>query len=141
MHFVGSGSKLLTCSSDKTARCVKLPIAKCKGECISYLGHNASVKSIDSNNDLSLALSSGEDQRAIVWDFSSGEQLFCIDKVEHNLKQSKEALTPFGASIDQAKFYYQDKFILLNAQNVLYLYKYKIESEQEKKKQANDIKK
>ena len=47
----GDASRLLTCSADRTARVMKLPLSKSCGEGTDLIGHNAAVLSATWSHD------------------------------------------------------------------------------------------
>uniref|UniRef100_A0A7S3VM98 Uncharacterized protein n=1 Tax=Dunaliella tertiolecta TaxID=3047 RepID=A0A7S3VM98_DUNTE len=150
LRYSSDASRLLTVSTDKTARVMPLPLSKFQGEGTDLLGHNAGLLAGDWSMDGTLVLTSSADRSARLWNAGCAHPLMHLSHSLHSpsfdanpnssssngtpaatpsrppFSPSAASNSPFLHEVTGARFYYQDQFVLLSCGNRLNLYRYKL---------------
>jgi len=77
------GSRLATVSADKSARALRLPISKHKGEGSDLIGHNAAVMDVAWSHDGVSLLTASLDRTAKLWSLGRADPLINFSHVNH----------------------------------------------------------
>ncbi|KAF6257814.1 WD40-repeat-containing domain protein [Scenedesmus sp. NREL 46B-D3] len=107
LEFAGDGCRLLTAASDKTARCLWLPLSKHAGAGTTFVGHGGPVSCVSWSHTGELLLTASADS-------SSGGS---------NSSSSSAAQQGFLSEVTAAQFFYVDQFVLLATGSKLHVYK------------------
>jgi hypothetical protein len=92
--FSPDGHRLATSSSDQTAHCLRLPVAKHHGDGLACTGHCARVSSVSFSSRGNLMITAADDHTARLWDTGSGETALVIDNIERNLPPRLQVTSP-----------------------------------------------
>jgi WD40 repeat protein len=124
------GSRLVTASVDKTARVLRLPLARHAGDGTDLIGHTGAVGAVSWSHDGALVLtSSPADRSACLWQSGKADPLLTFTHVERNAPRAKAGpggggaaplLTPFLHEVRAARFMHLDRFVLLSAVGGMY---------------------
>jgi WD40 repeat protein len=95
-EFAADGSRLATCSSDQTAHCLRLPVAKHNGDGVTCTGHTGRVSSVSFSSRGDRLITAGDDRTACVWVAGRAEPALVIDTIERNLPPVQKVSSPIG---------------------------------------------
>eukprot|EP00899_Mesostigma_viride_P012932 jgi/Mesvir1/2163/Mv16675-RA.2 len=127
LAFSEDGCRLATASADKTARVMRLPVAKYGGEGTDYIGHNGAVNTVAWSNDSTLMLTGSSDRTVRLWQVGKADPAIDLAYVQRSPKpDSQKPNAKFLSEVRNARFHYLDRFILLAAGSRVYMYKYLI---------------
>eukprot|EP00878_Enallax_costatus_P040961 GHUV01047382.1.p1 GENE.GHUV01047382.1~~GHUV01047382.1.p1 ORF type:complete len:318 (+),score=81.62 GHUV01047382.1:558-1511(+) len=79
--FALDGCRLLTGSTDRTARCLWLPVSKHVGAGTTFVGHNGPVNSVCWSHDGEYLLTASSDRTARLWSSSLPSPLITFDAI------------------------------------------------------------
>jgi WD40 repeat protein len=143
--FAPDATRVLTASTDGTARITKIPFSRYLGDGVQLIGHTAPVRDCTFSRDAALVATASADRTVRVWR-AGGETCFTIStQICQPSRAASVAVTagaaasataaadlvadnaPFAAECTGVRFFYQDKFVLLASGNRLSLFKYAID--------------
>ncbi|CAG9466750.1 unnamed protein product [Pedinophyceae sp. YPF-701] len=142
LDFSPDGSRLATASIDRTARALRLPVSKHRGDGSNFMGHDAPLTDVSWAQSGTMLLTASVDRTARVWQLGKSDPVLILSHVGREAPTGgagthREAHENprFLHEVRAARFLHMDRIIALACGNKLHLYRYEIGAE----KAANDL--
>ncbi|KAK3591286.1 hypothetical protein CHS0354_004335 [Potamilus streckersoni] len=128
------GSSMACALANKSAQVFRFPLT---GKGTSYVGHDNIVTSSYWSHDGNWLITSSDDKMAAIWGKGQADPILTFNTTNHNFGLDKEATKNdkdnqvFSRPVQNAQFYYMDKFVLLSCGYTFYLYKFHLDPTKE----------